>query len=257
MCVDADSRPPLSPISGAAVASGSPELRAADGNRLRAFEARAGDDPSRAAVLVLPDVRGLHPFYEELALRFADAGVDALAIDYFGRTAGVAPRDPGFDFMPHVEGLTWDGLRADAAAGAARLREAADRRLVTVGYCMGGRLSFLCATLAEVAPAAVVGFYGNPIGSGRAGMPAPGDAVSGDQAPVLGLFGGADAGIAAEAVQAFDRALSDAAVPHELVTYPGAPHSFFDRKQAEFADASADAWARTLDFVRRHGDAAA
>ncbi len=52
--------------------------------------------------MVLPDVRGLHPFYEELALRFAEAGVDAIAIDYFGRTAGVGKRGADFEYMPHV-----------------------------------------------------------------------------------------------------------------------------------------------------------
>ena len=58
-------------------------------------------------MLILPDVRGLHPFYEELALRFAEAGVEALAIDYFGRSAGLAPRDEEFDYMPHVDACGW------------------------------------------------------------------------------------------------------------------------------------------------------
>ncbi len=64
-------------------------------------------------------------------------------------------------------------------------------------------------------------------------------------------MGGADAGIPPEAVAEFDRALTAAGVEHELVTYDGAPHSFFDRKQEEFADASADAWSRVLEFVER------
>ena len=65
-------------------------------------------------------------------------------------------------------------------------------------------------------------------------------------------MGGADQGIPAEDVEAFEQALSAAGAEHELVTYPGAPHSFFDRKQNELADASADAWDRVLAFIARH-----
>jgi carboxymethylenebutenolidase len=65
-------------------------------------------------------------------------------------------------------------------------------------------------------------------------------------------MGGADAGIPIEEVRAFERALEEAGVEHEVVVYDGAPHSFFDRKQEEFADASEDAWKRTLDFIRRN-----
>ena len=72
------------------------------------------------------------------------------------------------------------------------------------------------------------------------------------EAPVLALQAGADQNITAEQNEAFEQALSDAGVEHELVVYEGAPHSFFDRKQGEFAAASDDAWQRTLDFVDRH-----
>ena len=73
------------------------------------------------------------------------------------------------------------------------------------------------------------------------------------KAPILGLMGGEDGAITPEDVDAFEQALTAAGVEHELVTYPGAPHSFFDRLQEEFADASDDAWRRVLDFVERHG----
>jgi carboxymethylenebutenolidase len=70
--------------------------------------------------------------------------------------------------------------------------------------------------------------------------------------PVLALYGGADAGIPPEATAEFDQALARAGVAHESHTYEGAPHSFFDRKQAEFAEQSADAWRRVQAFVRAH-----
>src|ERR671920_576193 len=109
MCFDLDSRPPIAPIAGGALDSTELTLEAADGNRFRAFRARATTS-SGAGMIILPDVRGLHPYYEELALRFAEVGVDALAIDYFGRTAGASPRGDAFEHMPHVDRLTWDGL---------------------------------------------------------------------------------------------------------------------------------------------------
>ena len=70
--------------------------------------------------------------------------------------------------------------------------------------------------------------------------------------PVLSLFGGADEGIPQSAVDEFDTALRKAGKKHDSTVYPGAPHSFFDRKFAEFADASADAWKRAQAFVRQN-----
>jgi carboxymethylenebutenolidase len=247
MCFDADSHPPVAPIAGAAVDSGLVTLTAADGNRLAAYHARSAD-PSGPRMLVLPDIRGLFTFYEELALRFAEAGIDAVAIDYFGRTAGVGTRGADFEFRPHVDQTTWAGLSADIAAGVAGLRaDAPAARVFVVGFCFGGRLAFDAATLG-LDLAGVIGFYGVPTGP-RLDIPAPAEVAGSMACPVLGLFGGADQGIPADMIATFEQALLAAEVPHELVTYEGAPHSFFDRKAAEFGDASADAWRRTLGFV--------
>jgi carboxymethylenebutenolidase len=68
---------------------------------------------------------------------------------------------------------------------------------------------------------------------------------------VLGLFGGADEAIPAEQIEEFDSALSASGTGHEIHVYPGAPHSFFDRKQEEFAMESEDAWRRILGFLAR------
>src|SRR6266545_7219871 len=103
MCYEPTARPPLPPIAGGSGLAGSEEvvLEAADGNRFSAFSARTGD-AGAPGVVILPDVRGLHPFYRDLAVRFAEAGVHATAIDYFGRTAGPEPRGDHFDYEPHV-----------------------------------------------------------------------------------------------------------------------------------------------------------
>ena len=121
MCYEPTDRPPIAPMAGGSVETEELELVAGDGNHLAAFAARTGDRPSPHAVLILPDVRGLHPFYVSLAERFAEAGVDALAIDYFGRTAGVGHRDDDFAYMEHREQTTWPGLSADIEAGGRAL----------------------------------------------------------------------------------------------------------------------------------------
>jgi carboxymethylenebutenolidase len=252
VCFDLDSHPPIPPIAGGALDSERRTLTAADGNRLAAFQARAAE-PSGAGVVILPDVRGLHPYYEELALRLAEHGIDALAIDYFGRTTASADRGEGFEHMPHASATTWSGIGADIAAGVAALRAPSDGRPIptaafTLGFCMGGRMSFLAGTL-SLDLAGVIGFYGTLVGPWRNDAPAPVDVAARIASPVLGLFGGADGAITADAIEAFDDALTAAGTDHRLVTYPGAPHSFFDRNATEFADASAAAWKETIAFI--------
>jgi carboxymethylenebutenolidase len=252
MCFDLDSRPPIAPIAGGALDQAPLILTAADRNRYAAFRARAAE-PTGAGVVILPDVRGLHPYYEELALRFAERGIDALAIDWFGRTAGPEPRDESFEYMPHVSQTTWPGISADVVAAVEELRSPdgdrpAPKSIFTIGFCMGGRMSFLSATL-DLGLAGVIGLYGTLAGPWRNDAPAPVDSVGQFDSPVLGLFGGADSAIAPEAIAAFEAGLTTAGVDHRLVIYPGAPHSFFDRKAAEFADASAAAWDEILAFI--------
>jgi len=126
------------------------------------------------------------------------------------------------------------------------------RSLFSVGFCFGGALSYLQAA-SGLGYAGVIGFYGWPLGLKRwPDRPRPIDAVSSYKSPVLSIFGGADEGIPESAVSEFDAACRKAGVRHEPTTYPGAPHSFFDRKYTEFAEASADAWRRTQAFVRQN-----
>jgi carboxymethylenebutenolidase len=256
MCFAFDARPPDLPpeLARPRIAGGAGaellELTSADGTRFSAALAEAPEASGRA-VVILPDVRGLYPFYSELAERFAQAGHHAIVVDYFGRTAGLGPRDEDFEYMPHVKQTRPASVQADAAAALAALRErtgAGDA--VTVGFCFGGTQSFLAATSAEVAPDGVIGFYGS-LSQERWGELSPINQAPNMRGPVLGLFGGADEGIPPDHVEAFDDALAAAGVEHEIVTYPGAPHSFFDRRYEEHAEACADAWRRVLGFVQR------
>jgi carboxymethylenebutenolidase len=249
MCFDLDSAPPIPAISGAALSHDDLVLEAADGNRFAAFIAKP-DGPGHAGVVILPDVRGLYRFYEELALRLAERGYAAIAFDYFGRTAGAEKRDEDFEYMPHVEQTTQEGVQADVAACVAHLRAAGCEAIFTVGFCFGGRNSWLAAASGHQL-AGAVGFYGRP-GAGRDGSPGPIQRAGEIRAPILALQGGDDPGIPGDESKAFDNALETAGIEHEVVIYPGAPHSFFDRKHEEFAADSEDAWNRVLAFLERY-----
>ena len=244
MCFELDSRPPIPAIEGGALAHEDLVLEAADGNRFAAFAAQP-EEPSGKGVVILPDVRGLYRFYEELSLRFAERGIEALAIDYFGRTAGAGKRDEDFDYPAHVAQTTPEGIKADVRAAVEHLRGGSAQSIFTVGFCFGGRYSWISGADGH-GLAGAVGFYGQPK---ERESPGPTQRAGEMECPILALQAGDDQNITAEDNAAFEAALTEAGVEHELVTYEGAPHSFFDRKQAEFADASADAWDRVLRFI--------
>ena len=244
MCYDNDSSPPIEPIDGGVADREDLVLNAVDGNQFAAFGAISAESKG-PGVVILPDVRGLHHFYEHLALRFAEHGYDSVAIDYFGRTAGVGKRRDAFPYAEHVPLTTVEGVTADTAAAVTYLRQGQpDRKIFTVGFCFGGSNSWHQAAGGH-GLAGAIGFYGNP----KRPPLGPIDRVDEIACPILALMAGDDPGIPVEVVEEFRQALDDAAVEHEVVVYPGAPHSFFDRKQEEFADDSADAWRRVLAFI--------
>lgn len=253
MCYDSNARPPF-PAERRGDAHGEDlVLTAADGNRFAAYAARP-ENPIGAQLILYPDVRGLHQFYKDLALLFAEAGVSTLAIDYFGRTAGLTTRDDSFEFWPHVQQMQVAGFQADVDAALASTR-ATGLPTFTLGFCMGGSLSLLTGTR-DLGLAGVIGFYPG-LTRAMGGNPTVLDAAASIKVPVLGLFGGADEGIPANEVQTLDETLEKVAVEHEIEIYPGATHSFFDRRWTEFADASADAWVRILRFIVSHSQAKA
>jgi carboxymethylenebutenolidase len=165
----------------------------------------------------------------------------------------VSKRGEDFEHMPQVDQATPEGIQADTRAAVEYLRSregGSCRSVFTVGFCFGGRNSWLAAASGH-GLAGAVGFYGRP-GEARDGAPGPAQRATALEAPILALMGGADQAISAADVQDFDEALTAAGIEHEVVTYDGAPHSFFDRRYEDFADASEDAWRRTLAFIERH-----
>jgi carboxymethylenebutenolidase len=245
MCHEPDARPPAPPLAGEVSASRTLTLKAADGTEFAAHEAVPAGD-ARAGVVVLPDVRGLHPYYVALTERLAEAGYRAVAIDYFGRTAGEEPRGEGFDHQPHVAQVTPDQVALDAGAALEHLAAEGQRSVFTLGFCFGGGQSWGLGAgpLAHHGPlAGVIGFYGRP--------PLLVERAADVAVPVLMLVAGDDrATPVAESLAA-----ADAVRAHggdvEVHVYEGAPHSFFDRSFADHAEACADAWTRILAFTDR------
>src|SRR2546430_8086237 len=211
MCSPPGARPPdvpldlLPPITGGAGGQDA-TLTSADGTKFRAY--LAGASGGDAGVVIAPDVRGLHPFYEELAERFASAGIHAIAFDYFGRTAGIERRADDFDYMPHVRQTTPKSIVADIAASRAKLEtETRARRVFVLGFCFGGRIAFLSGA-EQPGLAGVVGFYGRLGKRENEVWPVPAEQAGGTRAPLLGLFGGDDASIPSTDIAAFDSALT-------------------------------------------------
>jgi carboxymethylenebutenolidase len=225
-------------------------LTSADGTRFSAAYAQPAS-PAGAGVVILPDVRGLHPYYVALAERFAEAGLPAVAFDYFGRTAGVAggesgggTREADFDWQAHMAKTTPEQIDADVAAAAAYLRERAGTGLpvVTVGFCFGGSHSWRQSG-GSLDLAGCVGFYGRPT--------IVGDAAREAHVPTLMLVAGADQVTPVEDQFRLAETMRAAGADVETAVYDGAPHSFFDRAFGEWQEACADAWRRMLALTDR------
>ena len=249
MCFDFNSAPPISSRLRTWASGQRVSLTSADGANISAFLAKP-ERPSGNGVLILPDNRGLYAFYEHLAVRLAERGHSALAIDYYGRTAGAAPRDESFPFMQHMMQLKRENLDHDIETGAKFLRDPggeACRRTFALGFCFGGRQAFFAAA-PRFGFTGAIGFYGAPSLYPN-GAPGPTQRASELRAPILGIFGGADHGIPSSDVEAFDLALRASGVPHEFITYPNAPHSFFDIKHKEYQSECIDAWERVCQFI--------
>lgn len=244
MCHSMDSRPPAPPDPRPVAENAPVTLRSTDGSRLAAHVALPAGPP-RGRMIVLPDVRGLHPYYRDLAVRFAEAGFATAAIDWFGRTTDDDERGADFVFQPHIAQVDPRDVAADVSVAMTHLAErGASGPAFTVGFCFGGSQSWRLSA-GPVDLAGVIGFYGRPV--------LVRDVVPEMRRPSLLLIAGDDAVTPAREFERFTAELAAAEVPYEAHTYPGAPHSFFDRAYAQWGEACADAWRRILDFTDRHG----
>jgi carboxymethylenebutenolidase len=247
MCHDHDSRPPAPPRSGDVAERGVLTLTAADGTDFSAAYA-APASPPRVGVVILPDIRGLHPYYVALAERFAEAGLPAVAIDYFGRTAGVTgetgTRGEDFDWQAHIPRTTPETIDTDIAAAVTYLRERTtpDLPVVTVGFCFGGSHSWRQSG-GDLDLAGCAGFYGRPS--------MVGDAAKRAHLPAVMLIAGADQATPVEEQLRLAETMRAAGADVDAAVYDGAPHSFFDRAFGEWEEACRDAWQHVLALTDR------
>jgi carboxymethylenebutenolidase len=247
MCHTDESRAPEPPRKGPLGDHGALELTAPDGNRFRGYRAVPATAPA-AGVVILPDVRGLHPYYQDLALRFAEAGFATIAIDYFGRTAGIGERDDSFDWKSHFQKTTPEGVAHDVRAAVEQLRaDSKDPKfpVFTVGFCFGGANSWRQSGEGH-GLAGCIGFYGgHPMDRAGAAIPTM-------TAPLLMLLAGADQATPPAEFEEFATKVRARGLDVEAHTYPGAPHSYFDRSFAEHREACQDSWKRILAFTDRN-----
>jgi carboxymethylenebutenolidase len=239
MCFADDARPPAPPVQGPVAEQGPLVLESADGTRFGAYRAHPSA-PSNRAIVIFPDVRGLHPFYEELAIRWAEAGLHAVAVDYFARTAGIGERGEEFPFRDHLAKLDFATVALDVSAAVTWLRQQTGATAVfTVGFCFGGAMSWRQAAAGDHL-AGAIGFYGIP-----SRVTEVADRIAD---PLLLLAAGQDFTPVSE-VEAFAQRVRAGGAEARLHVYPDAPHSFFDKSFGEHRADCADAWHQMLAFV--------
>ena len=218
------------------------------------YEARP-DGEARGAVVVIQEAFGVNAHIEDVTRRFADAGYHAVAPHVFHRAGGgTAPYGDFSKVLPLYEHLDDAGILVDVDASRDHLHAAGwdDHQLGIVGFCFGGRVTFLVALRRGLG--AAVGFYGGGIVTARfPQFPALVDEVAGLQTPWLGLFGDQDQSIPVEDVERLREALQSAPVSTEIVRYPDAGHGFHcDVRDAYDETAAKDAWNRTLAWFENH-----
>lgn len=246
MCHEPDDFPPLAPAQGQLGEVRRLTLTAADG-AVAAATSAATTRTGAPGIVIVPDVRGLHPFYERLAEQYAHAGVHALAFDQYARSAGTDWRGADFAYGDLVAAAAGT-VQTDIAAAVAQLRAGGVTRVFVTGFCFGGRAALMAPAEHDLDGA--IGFYGWPVTPGADRRSPESVARDGElRAPVLALFGEADPGIPQADRDRYAEALATGGAAHEVITYADAPHSFFDRAQTAHAAHCADAWGRVLRFV--------
>lgn len=255
MCHDHDALPSKPPEVGSSATGEDLLLTSEDGTPYAAYIAYPAQI-NAAQIIIFPDGGGLRQFYKDLAFRFAEQGILALTLDFYAHSADPGPRDETFDPRPHMRQIQQAAFLGDVRSSLAYLNKEtgtqAKRATFTLGFCAGGALSLFTGT-SSVDVNGVIGFYGvvsSPIYIGVAGDTS--EQAKNTRVPVLALYGDADEYVPVSVIQEYEQGLKGAGVEHEVVVYPGVPHSFFDRRAVEFAGVSDDAWRRVLTFIGSH-----
>ena len=224
---------------------------------MRLYEATPGGDGDvSGAIVVIQEAFGVNHHIEDVTRRFAAAGFHAVAPDLVHRAGGGSAEYGDMQRVLELFGSVSgdDAILADVDAALDHLRAAdfSDDRIGIVGFCAGGRVTFLTAL--RRALGAAVGFYGGGIVTARfPQFPALIDGAATMDTPWLGLFGDRDEGIPVDDVEQLRKALTDAPVPADVVRYADAEHGFHcDARPAYNAAAATDAWGRTIEWFGHH-----
>jgi carboxymethylenebutenolidase len=230
------------------------------GFKVPAYVARPAGKTNLPVVLVIQEIFGVHEYIADTARRFAKAGYLAIAPELFYRQGDPTKYNVMADLqreivmkVPDAQVMTdLDGMVAWARANGGDANKVA-----ITGFCWGGRITWLYAAHSKSVKAGVA-WYGRLVGQASELQPKhPVDLVAGINGPVLGLYGGADAGIPLDTVERMKTALKDgsaAAKKSEFVVYDGAPHAFHADYRPSFrAEPAADGWKRCIDWFKANG----
>jgi carboxymethylenebutenolidase len=240
------------------LSAGEVKIPAGDGE-LPAYRAAPGGDGPFPVVLVVQEIFGVHEHIRDVCRRFARAGHLAVAPELYARQGDVSRMSDIQQIVTEVVSKVPDSqvmADLDAAAAWASQQQGDAGRLSVTGFCWGGRIVWLYAAHNPKLRAGVA-WYGRLEGAADPLHPKhPLELAGALKAPVLGLYGGADAGIPNESVERMRAALRAAGSRSEIVLYPDAPHGFHADYRPSYREKEAkDGWDRTLRWFREHGAA--
>ena len=220
----------------------------------RAMPANARNAP---LVLVVQEIFGVHEHIKDVCRRFGKLGYMAVAPELYARQGDVSKMTDNKQIFAEVVSKVPDAQvmsDLDAAVAWARKSGAHASKLGITGFCWGGRITWLYAAHNPSVTAAVA-WYGRVVGDSTAMTPRhPIDIAATLKTPVLGLYGGADAGIPNDTVDKMRAALKAAGNSSEIITYPDTPHAFHaDYRPSYRKEQAADGWKRLQEWFRKYG----
>jgi carboxymethylenebutenolidase len=237
------------------LAAGEVKIAVKDGE-IPAYRAMPAGGKNLPTVLVVQEIFGVHEHIKDICRRLAKAGYLAIAPELYARQGDVSKLADIDQIIPIVAKVPDAQVMSDldAAATWAAKNGGDAAKLAVTGFCWGGRITWLYAAHNQTVKAGVA-WYGRVAGKTNELTPAnPIDVVKSINAPVLGLYGGADAGIPNDTVDKMREALKAAGKKSEIHTYPDVPHGFHaDYRPSYRKEAAEDGWKRLLGWFRKNG----
>jgi carboxymethylenebutenolidase len=234
------------------------EIRGEGGNPVEAYLAQPLDGPATGGVVVIHHMPGYDEATKEITRKFAAHGYLAVCPNLYYREAPGASSDDAATTARAQGGVPDARLVGDVAGSIAHLRSlpSSNGKVATIGYCSGGRQSFLAACSLEL-DAAVDCYGAFVIGSPPEGFPLRVESLAARikdlSCPLLGLFGAEDQYPAPEEVAELEKLLAEAGKEFEFHTYEGAGHAFFATDRPSYRpEAAVEGWQRIWEFFSRH-----